>query len=519
MKKPLRKLPIGIQDFPKLREDTNIYVDKTALIYRMVHENNAYFLSRPRRFGKSLLISTLGAYFEGRRECFQGLAIEELEEDWIKYPVLRLDLNAEKYDRPSALEGILNRHLHLWENVWGSDESEISCADRFIGIIRRAHLQTGHRTVVLIDEYDKPLLATLDKPELLQQMKEILKPFFGVLKSSDEHLKFILLTGVTKFGQVSVFSDLNQLRDLSLDPSYATLCGLTFEEVQSNFAPEIDALAVKEGLDLEACLDKIKTWYNGYKFEENAEGVFNPFSTLNLLQSQKFAGHWFQTGTPTFLVELLKQSDYDLRDLEGVQLGAEHFADYRADADRPLPVLYQSGYLTIKDYDRHARIYTLGYPNFEVKFGMLAFYAPYYTSLDKDKSGINVYYFSRDLAQGDMESFMIRLQSFFGKIPYELNTQNEKYYQMVLYVIFTMLGQYVQAEIRFSFGRADLIVQNQDYVYIFELKLFDTAENALKQIEDKGYARPFQNDTRKILTVGVEFSAQSRNVARWLICP
>jgi hypothetical protein len=517
MKKPLRKLPIGVQDFPSLREDGYLYVDKTALVYQLATENKAYFLSRPRRFGKSLLISTLGAYFEGRRECFEGLAIAELEDAWTEYPVLRLDLNAERYHQPESLHAILNAHLERWELLYGSVGVERSLPERFFGVIEKAHLQTGKRAVVLVDEYDKPLLTTLDNPELLAEMKAILKPFYGVLKSADAHLKFVFLTGVTKFGQVSVFSDLNQLRDLTLDPTYATLCGLTFQELQNNFGPEIEALAFQEELSVPECLEKIKTWYNGYQFFPNAEGVFNPFSTLLLFQTRVFAGHWFQTGTPTFLVELLKKSDYDLRELEGVQLSADQFANYRADADQPLPVLYQSGYLTIKGYNRRAQIYTLGYPNAEVKYGFLSFLNPDYTGLDRDKSGINVYYFCRDLEQGDIDSFMTRLQAFFGGIPYELETQNEKYYQMVLYVIFTLLGQYVRAEIRFSFGRADLIVENDEHVYLFELKLFDTAENALQQIEDKGYAVPYGMSSKQIHKIGVEFDPAKRNVGRWLI--
>jgi hypothetical protein len=516
--KKLRKLPIGIQDFMSLREDGYLYVDKTALMYRMITENKVYFLSRPRRFGKSLLISTLAAYFLGKKEYFKGLAIEEFEEDWIEYPVLRIDLNAKEYTEGKAyLIDLLIKQLASIYETYEIAMPEGDAPFLFQNLLKRLHQKTGKRAVVLIDEYDKPLLATLDKPELLEQMKSVLKPFFGVLKSADEHLKFLLLTGVTKFGQVSVFSDLNQLFDISLSETYATLCGMTFDEVTQNFAPEIDALAIKEEISRDECLEKIKLWYNGYKFEENAEGVYNPFSTLSLFQSQKFENHWFQTGTPTFLVELLKSSDYDLRDIEGVELQADSFANYRADADRPLPVLYQSGYLTIKSYDKEFRFYTLGYPNFEVKYSLLAFFTQDYTSLDRDNSGTNVRRFYQDLLKGDLDSFMIRVQAFFSKIPYDLIQNNEKYYQMVLYIIFTLLGQYTKAEVRSSFGRADLIVENKEFVYIFEFKLFDTAENALLQIEEKGYAIPYLADSRKIVKVGAEFSVVTKNVNRWLV--
>jgi hypothetical protein len=516
--KKLRKLPIGIQDFISLREDGYLYVDKTALMYRMITENKVYFLSRPRRFGKSLLISTLAAYFLGKKQYFKGLVIEKLEEDWIEYPVVRIDLNAKEYTKGEAyLVDMLKTQLINCFREYDLMHEKEDAPSLFAELLKKLHQKTGRRAVVLIDEYDKPLLSTLENPALLEQMKSVLKPFYGVLKSADEHLKFLLLTGVTKFGQVSVFSDLNQLYDISMSEDYATLCGITFDELVYNFDPEINSLAAKEKVTRDECLDKIKLWYNGYLFEENAEGVYNPFSTLSLFQTLKFSNHWFQTGTPTFLVELLKKSDYDLREIEGVELQAESFADYRADADQPLPVLYQSGYLTIKSYNKELRCYTLGYPNFEVKYSLLAFFTKDYTSLDRDKSGINVVRFHQDLQKGDVESFMIRLKAFFGKIPYELNTQNEKYYQMVLYIIFTLLGQYSKAEIRSSFGRADLIVENADYVYIFELKLFDTAENALLQIEEKGYAVPYLADSRKIVKVGAEFSAETKNVAKWLV--
>ena len=518
--KILRKLPIGIQDFIKLREDTNIYVDKTALIYKMVNENSAYFLSRPRRFGKSLLISTLAAYFLGKKEYFKGLAIEELEEDWIEYPVVRIDLNAKEYTEGKAyLIDMLKTQIINCFNKYELTHTKEDAPSLFAELLEKLHKKTGQRAVVLIDEYDKPLLATLDKPELLEQMKSVLKPFFGVLKSADEHLKFLLLTGVTKFGQVSVFSDLNQLNDISLHPDYATICGLTLNEVCENFAPEIEILASKDGLSHSECLEKIKLWYNGYKFEEDAEGVFNPFSTLKLFHSNKFENHWFQTGTPTFLVELLKESDFDLRNIDGVELGADAFANYKANADRPLPVLYQSGYLTIKSYDKELRLYTLGYPNFEVKYSLLGFFSENYTSLDEDQSGLNIARFYQDLQKGNVDDFMVRVQAFFGKIPYELNSQNEKHYQMVLYIIFTLLGQYTKAEVRSSFGRADLIVENKDFVYIFEFKLFETAENALLQIEEKGYAIPYLADSRKIVKVGAEFSAATKNVAKWVVAP
>ncbi len=342
----IRKLPIGIQDFPSLREDGYLYVDKTALVHKLASEGRVYFLSRPRRFGKSLLLSTIGAYFEARKEIFQGLAIEQLEQDWIEYPVLRIDLNAALYDSPEALNGILNSHLRRWEERYGDpspDENTLS--SRFLGVIRRAEQRTGQRVVVLVDEYDKPLLQTIGKPELHAAYKDILKAFYGVLKSADAHLRFVLLTGVTKFGQVSVFSDLNQLKDISLHPDYAAACGITEPELLDNFRPELERLAACQKLSFETAISEVRRMYDGYRFHQDGPHVFNPFSTLNLLDRREFVDFWFQTGTPTFLVELLKQADTDLREIDGIEIPASDFADYRLDADTPLPVIYQSGYL------------------------------------------------------------------------------------------------------------------------------------------------------------------------------
>ena len=366
-----RKLPIGIQSFEKIRTGGFTYIDKTDLIYQLVSTKTPYFLSRPRRFGKSLLMSTIEAYFLAKKELFSGLAMESLETEWKKHPVLHLDLNAENYNSVESLERILNEYLCFWEEKYGASAAETSLSLRFKGIIRRAHEHTGLQTVVLIDEYDKPLLQTIGNKELQETYKNILKAFYGVLKSADAHLRFVFLTGVTKFGQVSVFSDLNQLKDISMDARYATICGITDMELRRDFQPELEALAANEGMEYEEVCQKMKRMYDGYHFRHNMEGLYNPFSVLNALDSLEFGSYWFSTGTPTFLVELLKKTDYDLRNLEGVELPANQFADYRADADYPIPVIYQSGYLTIKEYDKVFQSYTLGFPNEEVKYGFL----------------------------------------------------------------------------------------------------------------------------------------------------
>ena len=404
----MRKLPIGIQTFEEIRNGGYLYVDKTALVYQIASVGKPYFLSRPRRFGKSLLLSTFEAYFQGRKDLFRGLAIEKLETEWTQYPVFHLDLNAEKYDSKEALERMLSRNLSLWEESWGADAAEISISSRFAGVLRRACEQTGKQVVVLIDEYDKPLLqALLDEP-LLEEYRRILKAFYGVLKSADCYLRFVFLTGVTKFAQVSVFSDLNQLQDISLWPDYSALCGITKEELVRTFTPEIERLGTCNGMDFNATLDEMVRMYDGYHFYPHCEGVFNPFSVLNACKSKTLDSFWFQTGTPTYLVDLLKQSDYDLRLLvDGMEVTSSAFSEYRAEANNPLPMIYQSGYLTIKDYDKEVNLYTLGFPNDEVRYGFLNFLVPYYTRVTDDETGFHIAKFMRDLRAGNVDRYIV----------------------------------------------------------------------------------------------------------------
>ena len=375
-----RKLPIGIQTFEKLRKEGYLYVDKTALVWQMVSTSTPYFLSRPRRFGKSLLLSTFEAYFEGKKELFKGLAIEDLEKEWITYPVLHLDLNARKYETPFDLVAMLNQHLEKWELLYGNEKQERSPEERFAYVIERASILTGRNVVVLIDEYDKPLLQAMQNEALLDEYRTTLKAFYGVLKSSDRYLRFAFLTGVTKFAQVSVFSDLNQLQDISLWYDYATVCGITREELISTFHPELEVLGKVNDTTYEETVDEMTRMYDGYHFHPAGEGVFNPFSVLNALKAKEFNDYWFQTGTPTFLVELLKKSDYDLRILiDGVEASSTAFTEYRVEARNPIPLIYQSGYLTIKEYDKRFKMYRLAFPNDEVKYGFMNFILPFYT--------------------------------------------------------------------------------------------------------------------------------------------
>ena len=514
----LRKLPIGIQTFEKLRRGDYLYVDKTDFVWKIASTSTPYFLSRPRRFGKSLLLSTFEAYFEGKRELFEGLAIAGMEKEWKRYPVLHLDLNAEKYDSTRALTEILSRQLTQWELKYGKGVDEETLAGRFSGVIRRASEQAGCGVVVLVDEYDKPLLQALGDNALLDDYRKTLKAFYGVLKSSDRYLRFVFLTGVTKFAQVSVFSDLNHLQDISLWPDYAALCGITLDELLRNFRPELEILAASNDLSYDETVGRMKRLYDGYHFFQNSLGVFNPFSVLNALKAKVFDNFWFQTGTPTFLVELLKRSDYDLRTLiDGIEAPASSFMEYRVDANNPIPLIYQSGYLTIKDYDKRFGNYLLEFPNDEVRYGFLNFLVPFYTPMKDDDQGFYIGKFVYELEHGDYDSFLTRLQAFFADFPYELNDKTERHYQVVFYLVFKLMGQFTDAEVRSARGRADAVVKTPKYIYVFEFKLNGTAEQALRQIDDKGYLIPYQSDGRELVKIGVEFSAEQRNIGGWLL--
>lgn len=510
------KYPIGIQNFEKLRQDGYLYIDKTDLVYSLVQTSNCYFLSRPRRFGKSLLISILEAYFLGKKELFKGLAIEKLEQEWTVYPVLHLDLNIEKYDSIDNLTDILNVNLKLWEQTYGSDDAETSVSLRFAGIIRRAYKQTGRRVVVLVDEYDKPLLQSIGNKALQEEFRNTLKPFYGVLKSLDGCIRFALLTGVTKFGKVSVFSDLNNLDDISMNNQYATLCGITEKEIHTNIEEGIRSLASAQNLSYEETCVKLKEMYDGYHFTSDSEGIYNPFSLFNALKNKTFGNYWFETGTPTYLVELLKRNRYNLKDMTETVSSADVLNSIYGD-DEPIPVIYQSGYLTIKGYNPRFKTYRLGFPNKEVEEGFMNFLIPYYTPIKKEKTAFSIENFVEEIERGDIDSFFRRLQSFFADTPYELVRDRELHYQNVLFIVFKLIGLYVKAEYHTSQGRIDLALQTDKYIYVMEFKLEGSAEEALRQIEEKQYALPFASDKRQVFQICINFSSQTRNIEKWLV--
>ncbi|MCL2247583.1 MAG: ATP-binding protein [Lentimicrobiaceae bacterium] len=520
----MQKLPIGIQDFEKLRKDNCLYVDKTQYVYLLGQTSSPYFLGRPRRFGKSLFLSTLKAYFEGKKELFEGLKIAEWEKDWTEYPIIYIDFNRDSYQNIDFFYQALETNLSIYEQKWGKVKNETTVASRLTGLIRRAYEKSGKRVVVLIDEYDKPLISTMDNSELNEQFRQILKGFYGVLKAEDAHLRFVFLTGVTKFSKVSVFSDLNQLTDISLDSKFSGICGITQTELEENFVPEITALAKTTQKSYEKTLFELQKLYNGYHFSEDLIGVYNPFSLLNTFSAQKYRYYWFATGTPTFLAKHLANTGFEIPILENnITIAASSLMDYRAENEDYVPLLYQSGYLTIKNYDNILDEYILGFPNEEVKYGFLNELLPQFTpSFGTSSSKFSATGFIKLLRIGDIEGTMKMLQAYFATIEYDAIPQKlqiEKFYQFVFWQLFTLMGQFIQTEVKSSKGRADVVVKTADSIYIFEFKMDDkaTAEDALKQINSQDYAIPYTAEHRKIVKIGVEFSQTEKGVKRWLI--
>ncbi len=509
--------PIGIQNFEKLRNDGYVYVDKTAHIHRLVSTGSYYFLSRPRRFGKSLLISTMYAYFSGKRELFEGLAMEQLEQKWTKHPILHLDLNTEDYRSEESLDRRLDNTLSQWEQVYGTGEKEGSLSLRFEGIVRRAYEKTGERVVILVDEYDKPMLQAIGNDDLQTKYRNTLKAFYSVLKTQDQYIKFGFLTGVTKFGKVSVFSDLNNLQDISMDECYCDICGISEKEMHTYFEESIRELAANNRLSYEETCAKLKEQYDGYHFEYDTEGIYNPFSLLNAFNKRKFRDYWFETGTPSFLVELLKRSDYDLNRLQEEEIPGDVLGSIDSMSTNPIPVIYQSGYLTIKGYDERFKLYRLGFPNKEVELGFINYLLPFYTPATENRGAFYINNFIKEVESGRPEQFMERLQALFADGSYEIAGDMEKYFQNALYVIFKMMGFYTEVERRTARGRMDVTIQTKDYVYILELKLDGSAEAALSQIEEKNYAAPFAADGRMLYKIGINFSSATRGIDEYLI--
>ena len=512
MEQTLKNLPIGIQDFEKLRKENYLYVDKTALMHRLVSTGSYYFLSRPRRFGKSLLISTLKAYFLGKKDLFEGLAVEQLEQKWTVHPVLHLDLNTDNYDSKAALDDRIALSLDNWEKLYGRNELEKSFGARFEGVIQRAYEKTGERVVILVDEYDKPLLQAIGDDKLQDTFRTTLKSFYGALKSKDDCIKFAMLTGVTKFGKVSVFSDLNNLKDISLDNRYYNLCGIDEGELHGVFEPYVQRLADSQNITLDKAYSELKRNYDGYHFSKNMVGMYNPFSLLNAFDSLEIGNYWFETGTPSYLVELMQDQDMKLWNITKKLVSSDVLNSVDIATTEPISVIFQSGYLTIKGYKNEYDGYLLGFPNEEVKRGFLRYLIPRYTSVRPSDTAFEIESFVEEVRGGDISGFMKRLKSFFANTPYDLIKDTENHYQNVLFILCNLCGLYTKAEFHTSNGRVDMTIETPDYVYIFEFKYNGTAEEAMSQIKEKNYAQPFLASGKKIALIGANFSGETRNI-------
>jgi len=524
------KYPIGIQSFDQIIGDGYVYVDKTGLIYQLVKGGKIYFLSRPRRFGKSLLVSTLKCYFQGRKELFKGLAIDKLETDWAEYPVFHIDFSQTDFLNPNLLEEKLEENISAWEQIYGKGEFAFSLGSRFAYVLKQAHKQSGRRCVVLIDEYDKPVVDALgtglkikkDINELLLETyyKQLLGSFYSTLKASDEDLHFILITGMTRFTQATPFSGFNNFSDISTDRRYETLCGITQEELEHYFAEPIKALAVKYKVTEEGMLDMLKHRYDGYHFSGNLTDVYNPFSLLNAFAKKALRDYWFSSGTPTYLVRLLNHTQEDLNGMTGKYYEDKEFVDYKADVEKPLPMIYQSGYLTIKGYDSDFGTFLLDFPNNEVKSGFVSLVASSYLQ-PQENLGDWIRSVVVSMRKGDLEQLRKLFTSFLASIPYSMRAkkdeaEKERFFHYTLYLIFRLISVYtVYTEKEQSQGRADCIVETDDYIYIFEFKRDGTADEALAQIEAKGYARPYEADPRTLYKIGVNFSSETGTVEDW----
>lgn len=511
------KYPIGIQSFDNIITGGYAYIDKTRQIYDIATSGKCYFLSRPRRFGKSLLLSTMQAYFEGRRELFRGLAIDRLEQDWATYPVLYIDINSGKYYDKDGLTQTLNRILLELEQLYGREEGEVTPALRFGGIIRRAARQTGRNVVILIDEYDKPMLEAITDPDMQELNRRELKAFYSQLKTQDRYIRFAFMTGVTRFSHVSIFSDLNNLNDISMSERYADLCGLTEAEIREAFDESVGQMAEKNEMTKAECYAELRRMYDGYHFAANSVGIYNPFSMLSALDAQDFNSYWFRTGTPTYLAELFQASNFSLDRLLGQPVTEMTLANIDNSRRDPTPVLFQSGYLTIDSYNRKGRFYTLRFPNAEVEEGFMQFLLPYYMNRTDGEAACAVMEIRQDVLDGHPEAFIKRLREFFDCGDYHVVGDKELYFQNSMFIIFRMLGLNVEVEKATARGRIDILITTDEYIYIMELKVDGTPEEALQQIRDRGYADRFTNDRRRMFLIGVNFCSKSRTIGEFKV--
>ena len=524
----IRRLPIGIQTFEKIIKNHSVYVDKTRFIRQLLANDGYYFLSRPRRFGKSLFISTLNAYFSGKKELFNGLAIAEDEiqmakaegrNEWIKYPIINISFDAKNYDSVDSLKAKIVQNLKFAEEKYDCPcDEDVDVDIRFGNLIYRISQKTGLPVVILIDEYDKAMLQVIDNEELLDTYRNILKGFYCNLKAFDQYIKFAFITGVTKFSKVSIFSDLNNLKDISLDNRYADICGITKNELMTVFKPEIEAMAEENNLTYEECLAKLKQRYDGYHFSSNLTDIYNPYCLLNALDEKDFGSYWFENASPTFLIKMIRRMNFDVKTImKGVRVALKEIAEYRLSYTNVVPMMYQSGYLTIKDYNPQSRLCILGYPNEEVEYAFMNKLLGEFSYLEDDPV-CSYPVFADYIHNGQVEEFMTAIKAIFAHIPYP--TAQKKYeldYQTIFYLIFTLMGQIMRTEVVTFSGRIDAVCETKDYVYLFEFKLDGSVEDALKQIEDKDYAVGYEASGKNVVKIGVAFDTEKRNIKDYKI--
>ena len=520
-----RIYPVGIQDFEKLRKEGCIYVDKTDLIYSLSRKYYV-FLSRPRRFGKSLLSSTLKYYFQGRKDLFQGLAIEQLEKDWVQYPVLHFDLSTAKNRDLEGIKSELDSQLVPYERKYNVvPQAEKLPGQRLTQLIRALHLQTGQKTVVIIDEYDAPMLDVLHDNEKMNKVRTMMQEFYAPLKACDADLRFVFITGITKFSQLSIFSVINNLTNVSMLPEYSAICGITEEELHTVFKEDIAMLAEKYDCTEDEMRIRLKTQYDGYHFSEDSADIYNPFSILNAFASKKIRSYWFESGTPTYLIHQLQHFKTDVTTLDEIEASEAMFDRPSEVMDSALPLLYQSGYLTIKSYDRDFGTYLLSIPNKEVRVGLTEHLLPLYTHRSDMVNGGFIQDFCRALLREDLEKAFTVMRAYLAGIPYpdggkEILQDMEKceyYYETIFYLMFSFMNRHIQTQVKTCRGRTDIVMYTPKAIYVFELKINKSAKEALAQIDEKGYLLPYTSDGRKLVKCGICFSTQTRTIEDWII--
>ena len=513
-----RLYPIGIQTFSKIREGNYLYIDKTAYVYRMTHSASSYmFLSRPRRFGKSLLTSTLHSYFSGRKDLFPGLAMEKLEKEWTEYPVLHFDMSTAKHADSEQLLQELNLKLYGYEQIYGRLDEEVNPNQRLMGLIKRAYEQTGKKVVVLIDEYDAPLLDVVHERENLDVLRNIMRNFYSPLKACDPYLRYVFLTGITKFSQLSIFSELNNIENISMDEPYAAICGISEDEIRSQMEEDVDRLAKNLEVTPEEALMKLKENYDGYHFTYPSPDIYNPFSLLTAMEKGKIGSYWFGSGTPTYLIKMLDKFGVKPSEIGRKQLKSSAFDAPTETMTDAVPLLYQSGYITIKDYNKMLDLYTLDIPNKEVRLGLMESLLPHYVDNKTPEATTMVAYLFYDIQNGDMDAALHRLQEFLSTIPYCDNTKFEGHYQQVFYIIFSLLGYYVDVEVRTPRGRVDIVLRTRTTLYLMELKLNKSAGEAMEQIDLKNYPERFALCGLPIVKVAVSFDSERCTIGDWKI--